>query len=134
MCNHIAVYGSLRVGQPANHLMQGCDFVTDDEIKGTLYNLGPYPGVRLGTKDQIDIKVDVYELPADEREVMARLDRYEGYDKQSPEQSLFVRKKTLTKENEEVWVYEFNSEPEYGVEIKNGDWVDHVNTRNKLRA
>ena len=129
MCNHIAVYGSLRVGHGANHFMQGLDLVSSGEetVKGRLFSLGGFPGLKLGSSENIDVLVDVYELPKDPRTILARLDQYEGYVSENQSNSLFIRRKTLTSDNIEVWVYEYNGDVSQLVEIKHGDWTKHVN-------
>ncbi|MGB4118076.1 MAG: gamma-glutamylcyclotransferase family protein [Polaromonas sp.] len=47
---HVFVYGTLRRGQERdiNRLQPTPLFIGHAQIKGTLYNLGSYPGVRLG--------------------------------------------------------------------------------------
>ena len=46
----VFVYGTLRRGQERdiNHLQPTPIFIGNSQIKGTLYDLGSYPGVRLG--------------------------------------------------------------------------------------
>jgi gamma-glutamylcyclotransferase (GGCT)/AIG2-like uncharacterized protein YtfP len=47
---HVFVYGTLRKGQAhdINRLQPAALFIGNSQINGTLYNLGSYPGVRLG--------------------------------------------------------------------------------------
>ena len=47
---YVFVYGTLRRGQQRdiNHLQPAPLFIGSSQIKGTLYDLGSYPGVRLG--------------------------------------------------------------------------------------
>ena len=47
---YVFVYGTLRRGEQRdiNHLQPAPVFLGDGHIKGTLYDLGSYPGVRLG--------------------------------------------------------------------------------------
>ena len=47
---HVFVYGTLRMGQERdiNLLRPAPIFMGNGQINGTLYNLGSYPGVRLG--------------------------------------------------------------------------------------
>ena len=132
MCDFVAVYGSLRKGMTANHFMQGCDYVEEDSIKGTLFNLGPFPGIKLSGKEPTDVVLDVYELPEKRVHILHRLDMYEGYDRLDPENALFIRKRATLNSGREAWLYEFNGDVEYGVRIMKGDWVDHVNSRRKV--
>jgi gamma-glutamylcyclotransferase (GGCT)/AIG2-like uncharacterized protein YtfP len=47
---YVFVYGTLRQGEQRdiNRLQPAPVFISNSQIKGTLYNLGSYPGVRLG--------------------------------------------------------------------------------------
>ncbi len=47
---YVFVYGTLRRGQQRdiNHLQPAPLFIGSSQIQGTLYDLGSYPGVRLG--------------------------------------------------------------------------------------
>lgn len=127
MCKTIAVYGTLRYGASANRFMKGCKYLGNDAIYGDLYNLGAFPGLKTCTeKDGRKVIVDLYELPEDDREVLGRLDRYEGYYQDAPDQSLYKRIKVLTiNSNIEVWAYEFCSDIPSSTIITSGDWFDH---------
>lgn len=131
----IAVYGTLRYGAPANHLLRGCKRIGIDKIEGTLYNLGAFPGVKLAKKDH-DVPppgvgtgfvvVDVYELPEkSSQEVVQRIDRYEGYIPSSPDQSLYTRRKTQTVGGHEVLAYEYKWPCHPDLCIPSGDWLSH---------
>ena len=50
VARHVFVYGTLRRGEAndINRLQPPPVFVGQARIRGTLYDLGPYPGVRLG--------------------------------------------------------------------------------------
>lgn len=81
-------------------------------VRGTLYNLGSYPGLRLDGTDEISGEVFVFQ----EHSIFESLDAYEGYDPSRPERSLFVRKRCQVRleEQDEVllcWVYEYNRQP-----------------------
>lgn len=126
----IAVYGTLRYGGRANHLMLGCEYLGVDAVSGRMYNLGSYPGVKLtDEREGHTVVVDLYKLPEEERvakHILANLDRYEGYYEDDPSQSLYTRKKTLTLEGAlDVLVYEYNHEVDHlDREIKTGDWLN----------
>ena len=79
-------------------------------VRGTLYNLGSYPGLRLDGKDEITGEV----LEFQDHSIFESLDAYEGYDPRRPEQSLFIRRRCRVRlENKDLicWVYEYNRQP-----------------------
>lgn len=127
MCNKIAVYGTLRYGGPANRLMLGAKRIGRDRIKGKLYRVGWFPGVKLTPNDEdLEVIVDVYELPEKEpNKFLEQIDLYEGFRDGRPEESLFVREKVLLKNmNEEVFVYVYKEDVSPEDLIANGDWLD----------
>lgn len=125
----IAVYGTLRYGARANHLLRGCRRIGLDKIEGMLYNLGEFPGVDLLIEDHDTpplVVVDVYEIPEEiAQEVLQRIDRYEGYIPSDPAQSLYVRRKTQTTGGHEVWVYEYKWPVHPDLCMDSGDWFSH---------
>lgn len=122
MCNKIAVYGTLRYGAASNGLMKGAKRIGLDRIPARLYTLGWYPGIKMDAT--ASTVVDVYEIPNDD-EFLREIDRYEGFTKGAPEQSLFARKKTLlTESNDEVYIYEYCYDVHKDNEITSGDWFD----------
>ena len=68
------VYGSLRRGQSAHHLMAGARFLGDATIRGAVVQHGQYPGLIPGDEQ---IAGELFEIPA---ELFERLDEYEGPD------------------------------------------------------
>ncbi len=67
---HVFVYGTLRKGQERdiNHLQPAPVFIGNSQIKGTLYDLGSYPGVRLGGSGWV--QGEIYQItPALERQL-----------------------------------------------------------------
>jgi gamma-glutamylcyclotransferase (GGCT)/AIG2-like uncharacterized protein YtfP len=126
----IAVYGSLRVGESANAYMSLCEYVGVDTINATLHGLGWFPGVELGGGPDDKVVVDVYRLPevgTDEyTQVVEHLDRYEGYNSDYEDASLFVRKVDMTLEGKlPVFVYEYNHKAELTEDnqVASGDWT-----------
>lgn len=101
--------------------MAGCKYLGQDTISGQLFDLGWYPGAKLGGDDKI--VVDLYKMP-DSGEILKGLDRYEGYHPNRPEESLFERKVVLTNEGTlEVWAYEYMHPVPAAQLIKDGDWL-----------
>lgn len=56
---HVFVYGTLRRGQAndINRLQPAPGYLGQARIRGTLYDLGPYPGVVLGGADRVQGEV-----------------------------------------------------------------------------
>lgn len=79
---HFFVYGTLasRNGAAAG-LMTECERVGGGAVRGTLYDIGPYPALLLGGESRVE--GEVWKCPAD---TLPRLDRHEGV-----EEGLFRR-------------------------------------------
>lgn len=111
--NVFAVYGTLRKGQRANHMLKDAKYLGTDTVQGTLLNIGAYPGY-LPSPESHSVVVDLYEVECDENKRV--LDSYEGY----PilyEKTLVVTDRRQTLANIYVW----NSDRDYPV-IETGDW------------
>lgn len=123
----IAVYGSLRRGMQAESKMSRLKFLGQGYMDASLYALGWYPGVKLGTGHRT--VVDIFELPKDEqlrRAIIWDLDGYEGYSPTQPQNSLFVRKVVnvwdRTGTDIPCFVYEYNYPVNRAPLVENGDW------------
>jgi gamma-glutamylcyclotransferase (GGCT)/AIG2-like uncharacterized protein YtfP len=66
------VYGTLRRGQPAHHLLQGAEFVGTARVRGRIVEAGGYPALAVG--DQW-VTGELYRVNV---KLFARLDDYEG--------------------------------------------------------
>lgn len=142
MVDYIAVYGSLRKNQQAAHKMHKLeyrlDFIGEGLVDGSLFDLGWYPGIKLGTG--LRTVVDVFKLPQEQhlREIIfLDLDTYEGYREKDPLNSLFVRKvaKLLEKDGNhpsglDVLIYEYNYPTNRAPLVANGDWNDYRSVPN----
>lgn len=129
MTTYIAVYGSLRRGMQAEHLMNkpGLSHVGQDTINATLYDLGWYPGIVLGGQSRV--VVDVHEVDLDSN-ALHRLHQYEGYIPHNWENSLFVLKRAFLNSNgKEVMCYEYNRNVDGRPIVDHGDWVQYVQER-----
>jgi gamma-glutamylcyclotransferase (GGCT)/AIG2-like uncharacterized protein YtfP len=116
MADYLFVYGTLKpelappeIAVPMRQLRR----VGSAVVRGFLYDLGQYPGLRLNA-DGDQVEGDIFELsnPA----VLRGLDAYEGYDPRSPGESLFIRKQCQVRLRDRderflCWVYEYNREP-----------------------
>lgn len=125
---HIFVYGTLmqkhdkNVGQGRLH---GSTYVDEATITGTLYDLGPFPAMRL--EGEGIIHGEVFALPVDNY-ILPLLDNYEGYSELNPEASLYTRKTVeATLESGETvkcWVYQIENDGyKKAPVVENGAWV-----------
>jgi gamma-glutamylcyclotransferase (GGCT)/AIG2-like uncharacterized protein YtfP len=122
----VAVYGTLRYGGRANGLLKGCRRIGTDVIYATLYDLGSFPGVKLGGSNLV--LVDVYRLPLiGAASVLMSMDRYEGYNPNETDQCLYRRLKVSTVQHQyHVWVYEYAHAVHEELEIISGDWFHPI--------
>jgi len=113
MAEYLFVYGTLRPEHaPAEMagIVRQMRPVGRGVIRGFLYDLGEYPGLRLAA-DGDEIQGEVFALDAS---LLQALDAYEGYDSRNPARSLFIRKQyevRLEHETVPCWVYEYNRQP-----------------------
>ncbi len=119
----VFVYGTLMSGMGASDFMPKDGFIGNATIKGKLYHLGGFPGVKLEGDDVVH--GEVYEV---DNATLAMLDGYEGYYKDDPEGSLYLRKTTqaLLREGDVVDcvvnVYEYNGDVSTRQLIESGDY------------
>ncbi len=122
----LAVYGTLRRGGPANGLLRGSKWLGMDRIPGCLFAVGTFPGARFNAEHvSHGIVVDLYQLPeGKEDDYFERIDRYEGFYPEQPDQCLFLRKEVTTVEGQmPVIAYEYRFTPVAPL-ILSGDWFD----------
>lgn len=101
------VYGTLRPG--TNEIF---------EAPGRMYSLGGFPGVKL---DETNSTFKCERVEVSDK-VLDRLDRYEGYNPQSPDTSLFVRVPFRDGE-----IYQYNGAVDMCGTVPHGDWLKFVN-------
>lgn len=107
------VYGTLRLGESADLSRTGkALFVESSKIDGDLYNLGWFPGVKLGTGNTV--KGDLFLI--EDESITPQLDRYEGHP------TLFCRKQIGRRDDGDVWVYEYNGPVKAELRLESGDW------------
>lgn len=100
MSSVIYTYGTLRPGNTEKVL-----------IPGELYDLGWFPGVKLGGRSLVACeRVVVDDIEA--------VDRYEGYNPAYPDESLYIRRPYL-----DGFIYEFNGPVNPIKLIQSGDWL-----------
>ncbi|HTC92802.1 MAG TPA: gamma-glutamylcyclotransferase family protein [Terriglobales bacterium] len=111
MVEYLFVYGTLRPEHAPPEIaaiVRQLRHVGSGAIRGFLYDLGEYPGVRLAA-DGNEIHGEVFGF--DSPSVFESLDAYEGYDPKNLDQSLFLRKQCEVRLKDETllcWVYEYN--------------------------
>ena len=89
----VAVYGTLKRGERAHHLLQGAAFLGPDVLSGWyMESNGSYPVIAFG---EGNIAVEVYEIS---ERLLDSLDSYEGYP------NLYLRKEVETLYGE-AWIY-----------------------------
>ncbi len=115
----IFIYGTLRRGGRAHHLMQGAEFHATGSIPGRLVHVDQYPG--LIPCDDEQVMGELY-LVGDQ--LLNELDRYEGCLESPPH---YIRQETVvTLENGEkksALVYVFQLLEPHHEEVENGDWI-----------
>jgi len=103
----VYVYGTLRPGKG----------LTVD-VPGLLYDLGSYPGAVLeGPGFNRSFKAEPVIV---DDEMLKRLDAYEGYRPDSPENSLYLRQPFNN-----GWIYTYNYDLVGRRVIESGDWLLH---------
>jgi gamma-glutamylcyclotransferase (GGCT)/AIG2-like uncharacterized protein YtfP len=105
------VYGTLKTGHGANSILQGrAEFIDEDRIEGSLYNMGAFPGFQASGSGMV--QGEVWEVTDDKLPTM--LDSYEGYP------HLYTRERVRTEKGYNAWVYIINNPSE--ALIEEGVW------------
>jgi gamma-glutamylcyclotransferase (GGCT)/AIG2-like uncharacterized protein YtfP len=120
----IFVYGSLRRGGAGAMSIRfpGSRFIAEAEVRGSLYDLGAYPGLLLNESNS-PVTGEVYEVDDD---LLNKLDEFEAstnYCRKQVEISLGTDRKAC-------WTYE--PDPEfYSLQtlIPSGDWIEYARTK-----
>ena len=114
MADYLFVYGTLKLEVAPAEIVEVMRYLRNvgrATIRGFLYDLGMYPGVRLDANGgEVEGEILEFNDPA----VLKFLDTYEGYDPETPSKSLFVHRRCqvhLKEENLFCWVYEYNRQP-----------------------
>jgi len=125
-CEYLFAYGTLQPDRaPAEvaDVVRGFEWVGKGTVRGTLYDLGSYPGAVLNERGWGPISGIVFRLPVGEN-ILGRLDAYEEFDPQSPKRSLFIRRlHPVELDNGRVlpcWIYEYNGRTEGIAIIESG--------------
>lgn len=116
----VAIYGTLRQGQPNASLMSGAKFLGMDHLpEFSLFNVGAFPAAVESVEGVLT--VEVYQIT---ESVLRRLDQLEGFNPTNREGSYFVRKQVSTAYGK-AWLYLFNRSLKMKPKIASGDWIFH---------
>lgn len=125
MSDFVFLYGSLMRGfedHESMDLPSRTEFAGEAHCKGTLYDLGDYPGMTLEGDGRV--LGELYR-PRDDG-VIDALDRFEGYYPESADDSLFVRRlEEVVDRDLKAWVYVYNGPTEDAPVIESGDWREY---------
>lgn len=122
-------YGSLQRGEfPYQHLglASMLAFVGDASFAGELRDMGQYPACKLGTNT---VHGELFKVT--DVKVADILDRFERFDADDVEQSLYVRQRitlhdsALKAHSRQVWTYLYNQDFSLRPIIKSGHWLAH---------
>ncbi len=127
---HLFTYGTLRKGENnpmQNYLEKKADWIGKALFCGKLYYANGHPAAILSAHEEDQIVGDVYEFD-NGSPLLRELDRYEGYRPDSPDESLYIRRKrdvTLQKNHEvfAAWIYIYNQPIDKANLIVSGDYV-----------
>ncbi len=128
----IFVYGTLRRGGTRDMLRFYDDvkFVSAASVRGWLYDLGAYPGLRCDEAADA-IAGDVFEVSP---RTLAQLDEWEMIDQSAPDAGEYRRVRVVAAlvgaGVESCWGYEISADRCEGRPmIASGDWIAHAATR-----
>lgn len=118
----VFVYGSLRQGNAGAMSIRFPDarFVAGARVRGSLYDLGDYPGLVLNESSELVVG-EVYKVSD---ETLKKLDDFEA-------SSDYVRKQVVVEAGvDEIksWIYVPSYDPDFSNQtlIISGDWVKHT--------
>ena len=128
MADHLFAYGTLQPGRAPTKIARVAAKlrpVGEGFVRGVLYDLGGYPGAVADPAAKSKIAGTVMELPED-KEILARLDKYEGFDPQSPATSEYIRERQVvelkTGGTVDCWFYRYNPKPRDSDRVESGVW------------
>ena len=120
----VFVYGTLRRGGAGAMSIRFPDskFIAEAKVRGSLYDLGAYPGLLLNEADSL-VTGEVYEV---DDEILSKMDEFEAT-------SHYLRKQveiSLGTQRRLCWVYE--PDPEFyslHTLITSGNWKEYAKTK-----
>jgi len=129
---NVFVYGTLKEGRPLDRKVFADTrlSVTPATIVGSLYNLGPYPAIKLKGKGLVQGEIHKFHKD-DIKEIVKIMDMIEGYNPKSEEKNNLYNRRVVTAktkdgEKTDVYVYEYSREPKASMKIDDGLWESGV--------
>jgi gamma-glutamylcyclotransferase (GGCT)/AIG2-like uncharacterized protein YtfP len=126
-------YGTLMTGLARRPLLGAAILEGPGRVRGSLLDLGDYPGVTLD--DGGWVEGELYRLP-DLARGLARLDRAEAYDPADEAGSLYLRRRVAVHVADgpprDAWLYVLNGPPGRGPRVPSGDWRAHLRARGRF--
>jgi len=123
LIEHVLVYGTLRPGHGAYQafdLAHQSEHLQTVRVEGTMYDLGSFPGVKLdGNPDGFVCDL----LKITNPDVLRRLDAYEGYRPDFPNNSLYLRQTVEVADIGAAYIYEYNDSVGARPRVSSGDWT-----------
>ncbi len=139
MSEHLFAYGTLLPGLVPRELRGVLDRlhrVGAGRLRGSLFDLGAYPGAVPDEAAATWILGEVFRLP-DDAALLARLDAYEGYAPEGPREGVFVRVRRAVAlavgGGLDCWVYAYSRDPGGAPPVASGDWRAHLRVRDAAR-
>jgi gamma-glutamylcyclotransferase (GGCT)/AIG2-like uncharacterized protein YtfP len=125
----LAVYGTLRRGEPNQALLAGASFLGTGLVDGRLFAMGPtgersyeYPALVLGAPGRV--VVELYGLR--DEAMLAAVDALEAFDPADEAASEYVRRAVAVRAAplQRAWIYAYNGPHDaLGDPIPGGDWM-----------
>ncbi|MCM3872105.1 MAG: gamma-glutamylcyclotransferase [Pyrinomonadaceae bacterium] len=119
----VFVYGTLRRGDAGAMSVRfpNSKFIADAKVKGSLYDLGAYPGLVLDESNSMVIG-EVYEVDDD---ILNKLDDFEA-------SSNYCRKQVEISASDRRICWTYEPDPEFHSTrklISSGDWIEYAKTK-----
>lgn len=92
--NYIFVYGLLKStydNEPACFVRKNCELISEGSFKGSLYDIGTYPGAVFTTDVDSLVHGEVYRIVKNKAELEAYLDKFEGVGNEFPTPNEYKR-------------------------------------------
>ncbi|WP_374949309.1 gamma-glutamylcyclotransferase [Mucilaginibacter sp.] len=126
--NHpLFVYGTLLQADNklAYYLKTHCTSLQPGKLKGTLYDIGDYPGLIISNVSTF-VYGHLYEI---DTETLTLIDDYEGFGAEQEQPNLYLRKLFLIEasvETIQAWVYVYNRPAAGFPTITDGDYLKYL--------